>query len=142
MDVQNKGFIITNTNTAYEMSRREGQEDVEYVYEDLNERKKDDEYVYEDLNERKKDDEYVYEDLNERKKDDENVYEDLSERKKDDDYVNEDLNVPPGTRTSLVKTEDEVYSLPRFHQLPDLPLPVTPPTVGDVREGQEESDYI
>ena len=58
-------------------------------------------------------------------------------------YAYEELNVPPRTSTSLVKSDNEVNSFPRSHQpLPDIPLPVAPPTGGDVREEQDESDYI
>ena len=59
-----------------------------------------------------------------------------------DDPEYEVVNVPPETSSSLVKS-DEVPS--RSHQpLPDIPLPVAPPTGGDVgvaKEGEEDDVY-
>ena len=57
-------------------------------------------------------------------------------------YVYEVINL---TTTSLVKSEDEVNSFPQSqYSLPAIPLPVTPPTGGDVnvaKKGEEESMY-
>ena len=59
------------------------------------------------------------------------------------DHMHEALNMPSETSTSFVKTEDETYSVPRSHQpLPAIPLPVVPPTGGDVgvvKNRKEES---
>ena len=89
---------------------------------------------------RQEDVEYVYEELNVPPG---HIEMSKQEEKEDVEYVYEELNKPQGTSTSLVKFEDEVYSYPHFQQpLPDLPLPVTPPNGGDVREEEEESDYI
>ena len=59
-----------------------------------------------------------------------------------DDPEYEVVNVPPETSSSLVKP-DEVPS--HSHQpLPDIPLPVAPPTGGNVgvaKEGEEEGVY-
>ena len=61
------------------------------------------------------------------------------------EHTYEGMNVPPQTSTSFVKTEDEIYSIPRNHPpLPAIPLTVAPPTGGDVgvaREGKEDSVY-
>ena len=81
----------------------------------------------------------------ERQENDDLIYEDTNERQRDIEYayVYEELNVPLGTSTLPVKSDDEVNSLPRSrHPLPDIPLPVAPPTGGDVGEGEEETDYI
>ena len=56
------------------------------------------------------------------------------------------VNVPPETSSSLVKP-DEVSSSRSHLPLPDIPLPVAPPTGGEVgvfREGEEQGvyDYI
>ena len=61
------------------------------------------------------------------------------------EHMYEVMNVPSETSTSFVKTEDETYSVPRSHQpLPPIPLPVAPPTGGDVeviKKGKEEIVY-
>ena len=83
----------------------------------------------------------------ERQEDDELMYEETNERLRDNEYayVYEELNIPPGTSTSLAKSDKEVNFFPQSHQsLPDIPLPVAPPTGGNVgvaREDEEESDY-
>ena len=108
------------------------------------EREQDDKGGYEEMNinERQKDDEFEYEEMSERQKDDEINYEEMSGRQKDDEYVYEVINL---TTTSLVKSENEVNSFPQSHYpLPAIPLPVTPPTRGNVgvaKEGEEESMY-
>ena len=59
-----------------------------------------------------------------------------------DDPEYEVVNVPPETSSSLVKP-DEVPSHSHL-PLPDIPLPVAPPTGGEVgvaKEGEEEGVY-